>query len=87
MLLWLIGSNDLIQYLMAVDRNNSNMADLYDSLHPSVLLAIKQIIDESHKEGIKVSVCGEMASDPLAVIVLLDMSIDSLSTVLLLLSG
>ncbi|MCU7837578.1 MAG: phosphoenolpyruvate--protein phosphotransferase [gamma proteobacterium symbiont of Taylorina sp.] len=75
-----IGTNDLIQYIMAVDRNNSNVANLYESLHPSILIAIKQIIDESHKEGIPVSVCGEMASDPLAVILLLGMSIDSLST-------
>ena len=74
-----IGTNDLIQYLMAVDRNNSNVADLYESLHPAVLIAIKQIIDESHKEGVPVSVCGEMAGDPLAAILLLGMSIDSLS--------
>ena len=75
-----IGSNDLIQYLMAVDRNNSNVADLYESLHPSVIIAIKQVVDESHKEAVPVSVCGEMASDPLAVILLLGMSVDSLST-------
>ena len=74
-----IGTNDLIQYLMAVDRNNSNVADLYESLHPAVLIAIKQIIDESHKEGVPVSVCCEMAGDPLAAILLLGMSIDSLS--------
>ncbi|MDX2506188.1 MAG: phosphoenolpyruvate--protein phosphotransferase [Gammaproteobacteria bacterium] len=75
-----IGTNDLIQYLMAVDRNNSNVAELYESLHPAVLIAIKQVIDESHKEGVPVSVCGEMAGDPLAAILLLGMSIDSLST-------
>ncbi len=75
-----IGTNDLIQYLMAVDRNNANVAELYDSLNPAVLAAIKVVIDESHKEQIPVSVCGEMAGDPLAVILLLGMSIDSLST-------
>ncbi|MCP3851110.1 MAG: phosphoenolpyruvate--protein phosphotransferase [Gammaproteobacteria bacterium] len=75
-----IGTNDLIQYLMAVDRNNSNVAGLYESLNPAVLNAIKVVIDESHKENIPVSVCGEMAGDPLAVILLVGMSIDSLST-------
>lgn len=75
-----IGTNDLIQYLMAVDRNNANVADLYESLNPGVLAAIKHVIDEAHKENISVSVCGEMAGDPLAVILLLGMSIDSLST-------
>ena len=75
-----IGTNDLIQYLMAVDRNNANVAYLYESLNPAVLIAIKKIIDDTHKENKPVSVCGEMASDPLAVILLLGMSIDSLST-------
>lgn len=75
-----IGTNDLIQYLMAVDRNNANVAELYESLNPAVLTAIKMVIDEAHKEGIPVSVCGEMAGDPLAAILLLGMSIDSLST-------
>ena len=75
-----IGTNDLIQYLMAVDRNNANVAELYDSLNPAVLTAIKLVIDEAHKENIPVSVCGEMAGDPLAAILLLGMSIDSLST-------
>ncbi|MCU7939280.1 MAG: phosphoenolpyruvate--protein phosphotransferase [gamma proteobacterium symbiont of Bathyaustriella thionipta] len=75
-----IGTNDLIQYLMAVDRNNANVADLYESLNPAVLTAIKQVIDQAHQENVPVSVCGEMAGDPLAAILLLGMSIDSLST-------
>ncbi len=75
-----IGTNDLIQYLMAVDRNNANVADLYESLNPGVLSAIKLVIDEAHKENVPVSVCGEMAGDPLASILLLGMQIDSLST-------
>ncbi|WP_198265433.1 phosphoenolpyruvate--protein phosphotransferase [sulfur-oxidizing endosymbiont of Gigantopelta aegis] len=75
-----IGTNDLIQYLMAVDRNNTNVARLYESFNPSVLAAIKLVIDEAHKEDIPVSVCGEMAGDPLAAILLLGMSIDFLST-------
>ena len=75
-----IGTNDLIQYLMAVDRNNANVAELYESLNPAVLNAIKMVIDESRKEGVPVSVCGEMAGDPMAAILLLGMSINSLST-------
>ena len=75
-----IGTNDLIQYLMAVDRNNASVAELYESLHPAVLSAIKIVIDGSHAAGIPVSVCGEMAGDPLAALLLLGMSIDSLST-------
>jgi phosphotransferase system enzyme I (PtsP) len=75
-----IGTNDLIQYLMAVDRNNANVADLYESLHPAVLQAIRQVINDAHQEGVPVSVCGEMAGDPVASILLLGMSIDSLST-------
>ncbi len=75
-----IGTNDLIQYLMAVDRNNASVAELYESLHPAVLNALKMVIDGSHKAGIPVSVCGEMAGDPLAALLLLGMSIDSLST-------
>ncbi len=75
-----IGTNDLIQYLMAVDRNNANVAELYESLNPAVLIAIKLVIDEAHKENIPVSVCGEMAGDPLAALLLVGMSIDSLST-------
>ncbi len=75
-----IGTNDLIQYLMAVDRNNASVAELYESLHPAVLSAIKMVIDGSHEVGVPVSVCGEMAGDPLAALLLLGMSIDSLST-------
>ena len=74
-----IGTNDLIQYLMAVDRNNASVAELYESLHPAVLNAIKMVVDGSHEAGIPVSVCGEMAGDPLAALLLLGMSIDSLS--------
>lgn len=74
-----IGSNDLIQYLLAVDRNNMRVANLYDSLHPAVLRSIKYVIDAAHQEGKHVSICGEMASDPMAVLLLLGMGIDSLS--------
>lgn len=74
-----IGTNDLTQYLLAVDRNNSRVASLYQTLHPSVLLAIRQVIDEAHRLGKPVSVCGEMAGDPAAALALLGMGIDSLS--------
>lgn len=74
-----VGSNDLTQYLLAVDRNNSRVAALYDSLHPAVLRCLMQIIEAAHHAGTPVSLCGEMASDPLAVIVLLGMGFDAFS--------
>ena len=74
-----VGSNDLTQYLLAVDRNNGNVAELYDSLSPAVILAIKQIIEGAAKHQCPVSVCGEMAGDPRAVVVLLALGVDSLS--------
>jgi phosphotransferase system enzyme I (PtsP) len=74
-----IGTNDLTQYLLAVDRNNTRVANLYQSLHPAVLKAIKQVVDEAHQLGKPVSVCGEMAGDPAAVLALLGLGVDSLS--------
>lgn len=74
-----IGSNDLTQYLLAVDRNNSRVANLYDPLHPSVLRAIMQVVENVHAEGKPVSLCGEMAADPAAMILLLAMGFDALS--------
>lgn len=74
-----VGSNDLTQYILAVDRNNPRVANLYDSLHPSVLRALIQIVENGHQEGKHVSICGEMAGDPAAVILLLAMGFDSLS--------
>lgn len=74
-----IGTNDLTQYLLAVDRNNPRVAGLYDSLHPAVLRCLMQIIEAARHEGTPVSICGEMASDPMAVIVLLGMGFDSFS--------
>jgi phosphotransferase system enzyme I (PtsP) len=74
-----IGTNDLTQYLLAVDRNNSQVAELYDALHPAVLLAIEHIIEQAHQAGRTVSVCGEMAGDPAAALVLVGMGVDSLS--------
>jgi len=74
-----VGSNDLTQYLLAVDRNNARVADLYDHLHPAVLRALVEVVRVAHEEGKKVSLCGEMAGDPVAVILLLAMGFDSLS--------
>ena len=74
-----VGSNDLTQYLLAVDRNNSHVAGLYDALHPAMLRSLVKIIEGGHAAGVEVSICGEMASDPLAVILLLAMGFDTLS--------
>ncbi len=74
-----IGTNDLTQYLLAVDRNNAQVAGLFDALHPAVLRAIRQVIQSAHESGKPVSVCGEMAGDPAAALLLLGMGVDSLS--------
>ena len=74
-----VGTNDLTQYLLAVDRNNSRVAELYDSLHPAVLRALVYIVEGAHAEGKPVSVCGEMAGDPAAALLLLGMQVDHLS--------
>lgn len=74
-----VGSNDLTQYMLAVDRNNPRVANLYDSLHPAVLRALIQVVENCHHEGKHVSICGEMAGDPISVILLLAMGFDSLS--------
>ena len=75
-----IGTNDLTQYLLAVDRNNARVAELYDALHPAVLAAMQQTLNGARQHQCPVSVCGEMAGDPAAVILLLAMGMDSLST-------
>jgi len=74
-----VGSNDLTQYILAVDRNNSRVASLYDALHPSVIRSLMSVVDGAHAAGVDVSICGEMASDPAAVILLLAMGFDALS--------
>ncbi len=74
-----VGSNDLTQYLLAVDRNNSSVAGLYDSLSPAVIMAIKLVVEGAARHKKPVSVCGEMAGDPRAALVLLALGVDSLS--------
>ncbi|MDX1901167.1 MAG: phosphoenolpyruvate--protein phosphotransferase [Gammaproteobacteria bacterium] len=74
-----VGSNDLTQYILAVDRNNARVATLFDSLHPSVLRALLLVVEASHQEGKHVSICGELAGDPIAVMLLIAMGFDSLS--------
>jgi len=74
-----IGTNDLTQYVMAADRNNAAVANLYSSYHPAVLKLVKQAVDAGHKIGIPVGICGEIAGDPLALPLFVGMGIDSLS--------
>lgn len=74
-----VGTNDLTQYLLAVDRNNPRVAGLYDSFHPAVLRALVRIVEDVHAEGRTVSVCGEMAGDPGAAVLLMAMGYDVLS--------
>lgn len=74
-----IGSNDLTQYILAVDRNNSRVSRLFDSLHPAVIQGIYQVAEEARRQKLPISLCGEMASDPCAVLLLLGMGINTLS--------
>ena len=74
-----VGSNDLTQYLLAVDRNNARVADLYDSYHPAVLRALNLIAEQSAKSLIPLSLCGELASEPAGALLLLAMGYDKLS--------
>ena len=74
-----IGTNDLTQYLLAVDRGNKRIAEKYDYFHPAVVKAVGHIIAAGHKKGIKVGMCGEMAGDPDAAKLLLDLGLDEFS--------
>ena len=74
-----IGTNDLVQYVLAVDRLDQHLADLYQPFHPAVLRLIRTVCEAAHRHGKWVGVCGEMAADPLAVALFLGLGVDELS--------
>jgi phosphotransferase system enzyme I (PtsP) len=74
-----VGSNDLTQYLLAVDRNNARVANIFSSYHPAVLRALKLIAEQANKNMVPLSLCGELASEPAGALLLLAMGYDKLS--------
>jgi len=74
-----IGTNDLIQYLLAVDRDNTSVAALFQQFNPAVLRTIRMITEAGHKRHVWVGMCGEMAGDPVATVLLLGLGLDELS--------
>jgi phosphotransferase system enzyme I (PtsI) len=74
-----IGTNDLIQYSLGIDRTNRHVSYLYQPLHPAVVRSIKHVVDAAHQAGIECNLCGEMASDPFCVPILMGMQIDAIS--------
>ena len=74
-----IGTNDLIQFTLAVDRTNELITDMFQPHHPAILNMIYRTVNAAHREGIPVAVCGEMGSDPMSVLLLVGLGVDELS--------
>lgn len=74
-----VGTNDLIQYLLATDRNNDHLSYLYDPIHPAVIRCLNFVVEKAHVVGVKVGICGEMASDPQYLLLLIGLGFDELS--------
>ncbi|ARP39191.1 phosphoenolpyruvate--protein phosphotransferase [Vibrio syngnathi] len=74
-----VGTNDLTQYLLAVDRNNSRVSDVYESMHPAVIMALKHIHDTCKQYQLPVCICGELAGDPMGALLLIGLGYETLS--------